>query len=442
MCSAPSSRPGPEAAAPGPTAKLRCTANLRCPHARRGPTAPERGSAHPATSPSPSLGVHLWARPDSDGDAVLAEVEGAWRLAQAGAGLSWTVTCADGTEATIEAADVLAEGLWAEVDAVFADGHLRLTLNGDEVANERAACFELMQAEADLVVGEGFVGGLDELAVGALAFSTGAAGASATLRSARRTMQTFFAASARASRQRHGRRLGPGRRLVNRETGQPGDQLSILPAVAPADTDGAAATAAWLPVERVTPTGAWSTVYNLRVADFHTYFVTPHPCEFGVWVHNQYAQGWQRAFGRTAADFDIPEGAVFRQWFDSVDIDELDRLYSIPNARDILKSRLRNGGASHEWLLVSRGNTFRRWGVTFNEITENTTPTTGTFFRDAASGVVAPHGTNAVSARAHQELAQLIDSSNSYAEYQARLRLWADSGRLPNGVADLPANLR
>ena len=198
----------------------------------------------------------------------------------------------------------------------------------------------------------------------------------------------------------------------------------------------------WIAVEDLLDTGEIATVYNLRVADYHTYFVGSTHWGFSVWVHNTYQQGWQRAFGRTSQDFGIPEGAAFRRWFDDVGIDELDRLYSILNARDILKDRLRHGGGDHEWLLVAKGNVFRRWGRTYDEIVGMSTPTNLTFFRDPVSGIIPPHGTNAISAQAHNHIAKLVDVANDYDDFVRRLRGWAQSGWLPNGVADLPVDLR
>jgi hypothetical protein len=52
----------------------------------------------------------------------------------------------------------------------------------------------------------------------------------------------------------------------------------------------------WLPVEEVYDTGEYERVYNLRVSDFHTYFVGTKDWGFAVWAHNQYLNG--------------PEGAV------------------------------------------------------------------------------------------------------------------------------------
>ncbi len=44
-----------------------------------------------------------------------------------------------------------------------------------------------------------------------------------------------------------------------------------------------------MPIGEVFDTEQWETVYNLRVADFHTYFVGEEAWGFSAWAHNQYA---------------------------------------------------------------------------------------------------------------------------------------------------------
>jgi hypothetical protein len=46
----------------------------------------------------------------------------------------------------------------------------------------------------------------------------------------------------------------------------------------------------WVPVEKVRDTGEFETVYNLRVADFHTYFVGERNWGWSAWAHNTYDQ--------------------------------------------------------------------------------------------------------------------------------------------------------
>jgi hypothetical protein len=42
----------------------------------------------------------------------------------------------------------------------------------------------------------------------------------------------------------------------------------------------------WNPVESINPTGEVATVYNMRIAEYHTYFVGSREWGFSVWAHN------------------------------------------------------------------------------------------------------------------------------------------------------------
>ncbi|MGL6077091.1 MAG: polymorphic toxin-type HINT domain-containing protein [Fimbriiglobus sp.] len=44
----------------------------------------------------------------------------------------------------------------------------------------------------------------------------------------------------------------------------------------------------WVAIEGLRDTGSWERVYNLRVADDHTYFVGCNEWGFSVWAHNSY----------------------------------------------------------------------------------------------------------------------------------------------------------
>jgi hypothetical protein len=54
----------------------------------------------------------------------------------------------------------------------------------------------------------------------------------------------------------------------------------------------------WVTVEEVLDTGEHETVYNLRVADYHTYFVGSREWGFSVWVHNSYDNAFEGTRGR------------------------------------------------------------------------------------------------------------------------------------------------
>jgi len=67
----------------------------------------------------------------------------------------------------------------------------------------------------------------------------------------------------------------------------------------------------WLPVEEVFATGELQTVYNLRVADYHTYFVGDEGWGFAAWAHNTYVYV-SRGTGGRATYFGITGDFVRR----------------------------------------------------------------------------------------------------------------------------------
>jgi hypothetical protein len=56
----------------------------------------------------------------------------------------------------------------------------------------------------------------------------------------------------------------------------------------------------WVAVEEVFDTQTWEPVYNLRVADHHTYFVGTDEWGFAVWAHNDYLPGANAAYAQEA----------------------------------------------------------------------------------------------------------------------------------------------
>ncbi len=56
------------------------------------------------------------------------------------------------------------------------------------------------------------------------------------------------------------------------------------------------ASGEWVRVERVDDTGEWEVVYNLRVADHHTYFVGDDTWGWAAWAHNAYMPGADMSF--------------------------------------------------------------------------------------------------------------------------------------------------
>lgn len=59
----------------------------------------------------------------------------------------------------------------------------------------------------------------------------------------------------------------------------------------------------WLPVREVYDSGETEKVYNLRIADYHTYFVGSREWGFSVWAHNACQITLNRLNGNAFRDF-------------------------------------------------------------------------------------------------------------------------------------------
>jgi len=79
----------------------------------------------------------------------------------------------------------------------------------------------------------------------------------------------------------------------------------------------------WVTVEELYDTGEWEPVYNLRVADWHTYFVGDDNWGWAAWAHNSYQDfigaidkvlKQKRGTEITDANRGIP-GATLQQWY-------------------------------------------------------------------------------------------------------------------------------
>jgi hypothetical protein len=126
----------------------------------------------------------------------------------------------------------------------------------------------------------------------------------------------------------------------------------------------------------------------------------------------------------------------FARWFNDISPDDFDRVWSDSVLRDKIEARLRHPGGMHEWLMVARANTFKRWGITAEQISN---------LRSSIPDIVFinPSGSHGMtgSGKAHKELIRMIDSSPDYETFQRRLKNWANY-RLSGGVDDLPEGLR
>jgi hypothetical protein len=59
----------------------------------------------------------------------------------------------------------------------------------------------------------------------------------------------------------------------------------------------------WVPVEDLFDTGEYETVYNVRVKDYHTYFVGTEDWGFAVWAHNSDGCTGKGPYTEAEADF-------------------------------------------------------------------------------------------------------------------------------------------
>ncbi|WP_373651960.1 RHS repeat-associated core domain-containing protein [Schlesneria sp. DSM 10557] len=126
----------------------------------------------------------------------------------------------------------------------------------------------------------------------------------------------------------------------------------------------------------------------------------------------------------------------FNRWFNKLTPDELDEIWKNPKLRDAIEDRLRHPGGLHEWHLVARTPTFKRWGLIADQIKEMRNLIKDTEFVNP----VGRHGGKG-STVAHNELLEIIDSSTNYEQFVRRLQNWANY-RLKGGVNALPSGLR
>lgn len=145
---------------------------------------------------------------------------------------------------------------------------------------------------------------------------------------------------------------------------------------------------------------------------------------------------------KTLADL-VPNGKIpgtrngeFNEWYNGLSPEEFNTVWQNPQYRDIIMARIRSPGGLHEWLLVSQTDKFKAWGVSMEDIKAMRTLTKDV---DGSNPPWSHGGTG--STKAHNELIKLIEESNSFAQYKAKLQIWADN-RLVGGRDALPEGLR
>jgi len=78
----------------------------------------------------------------------------------------------------------------------------------------------------------------------------------------------------------------------------------------------------WQQVDEVYDTGIYETVYNLRVAEFHTYFVGDEDWGFSVWAHNQCWGTARKEYWQNVAEQELAKPANLRM-FSQKNIDRM-----------------------------------------------------------------------------------------------------------------------
>lgn len=128
----------------------------------------------------------------------------------------------------------------------------------------------------------------------------------------------------------------------------------------------------------------------------------------------------------------VPGIKEFNKWFDDLTYKEFDILWKDLVLRRKVERRLRYPGGYHEWLMVSRANVFKKWGVKANEIRTLRTKISDVIFKNPPGR----HGGKG-STKAHNEILKLIDESNNYQEFVENLVNWSNK-RLEGGSKKLP----
>ncbi|MED3871862.1 T7SS effector LXG polymorphic toxin [Priestia megaterium] len=138
----------------------------------------------------------------------------------------------------------------------------------------------------------------------------------------------------------------------------------------------------------------------------------------------------------TAADIPTAKSGKFNDFFNSLSSKELDELWVNKQIRKKIERQLREPGGLHEWHLVSRAPQFKVWNVSAERIKDLRTAIADVKF-------VNPKGIHGGlgSTKAHNELLEIIDTSNDYSTFIRRLNNWSHY-RLEGGISSLPKGLR
>ena len=131
----------------------------------------------------------------------------------------------------------------------------------------------------------------------------------------------------------------------------------------------------------------------------------------------------------------VPGIKQFSKWFNEISLTEFEILWKNRKVKNKISALIRHPGGLHEWLMCSRANTFKKWGVTMEEIKLLRTKIEDVIFKNPPGYHGGPGST-----KAHNEILDLIDRSNSYDEFKIKLIKWSEN-RLEGGSSSLPKGL-
>ena len=162
------------------------------------------------------------------------------------------------------------------------------------------------------------------------------------------------------------------------------------------------------------------TIYRAELFAYELYLENGGDLSFQDWYYRV----------RVDQDHAIPAvppiNGGFAQWFDALTPDQLDILWEDLSVRNKIKSRLRHPGGLHEWCMVCRAPTFKRWGVTAGDIARFRTQVEDLVWIHPDDGQPGGHSDSAPggkhgSTKFHNELKKIIDESQSLNEFNSRL---------------------
>lgn len=179
-----------------------------------------------------------------------------------------------------------------------------------------------------------------------------------------------------------------------------------------------------LVVKGVQATGKTVTTFNLTVANDHTFFaghakVWVHNCNCGKITEFKVVKGFEDISLSAKTKSGVPgikEG--FAKWFDDLTPEQLSRIMKNPSMKKAMEDRIRHPTTYHEWFKVSKVETFKRWGVSMQDIWKLRTKT-----KDI-DGINPPwkHGRKG-SKIAHEELDRLVEDSLNVTDFKRRLKI-------------------